>query len=81
MFIPTLEEMVKGKRVGIHPATDLWMRGARFGTVTGVAKCRGKDMLMVALDMVHLSHLINGGRPIMMGWEDVTFMADLGQDG
>ena len=23
-----------GDRVELHPATDLWMRGARFGTVT-----------------------------------------------
>ena len=22
-----------GKRVELHPATDLWMRGARFGVV------------------------------------------------
>ena len=23
----------KGDRVELHPATDLWMRGSRFGTV------------------------------------------------
>lgn len=27
-----------GQRVELHPACDLWMRGARFGTVHSVAK-------------------------------------------
>ena len=27
---------VAGDRVQLHPATDLWMRGARYGTVTKV---------------------------------------------
>jgi hypothetical protein len=26
-----------GDRVEIHPATDLWMMGARYGTVVGVS--------------------------------------------
>ena len=25
-----------GDRVEIHPGTDLWMRGARYGTVIGI---------------------------------------------
>lgn len=25
-----------GDRVELHPSTDLWMRGARFGTVTRI---------------------------------------------
>lgn len=72
MPIPTLEEMVRGQRVRLHPATDLWMRGARYGTVVGCAHHQGKDMLMVGLDG-------REGRPIMLAWQDVTFMADLGQ--
>mgnify|MGYP000882881904 CR=1 FL=1 len=71
---PSLESMVKGQRVGLHPATDLWMRGARFGTVTGTAISNGKDMLMVALDGEYRRQ-VNGGRAIMLGWEDVIFMA------
>lgn len=78
MPIPTLEEMVKGQRIQLHPATDLWMRGARYGTVVGCAHHQGQDMLMVCLDEEHRRQ-VNGGRPIMLGWEDVTFMADLGQ--
>ena len=36
----TVKDFVKGQRVEMHPATDLWMRGARFGTVTHVGKSR-----------------------------------------
>lgn len=27
------EELKPGDRIELHPATDLWVRGARFGTV------------------------------------------------
>ncbi len=27
-----------GERVQMHPGTDLWMRGARFGTVTMIRR-------------------------------------------
>lgn len=27
-------------RVQLHPATDMWMRGARFGTVQSIGKTR-----------------------------------------
>lgn len=27
-----------GDRIELHPACDLWMRGARFGTVTNVTR-------------------------------------------
>jgi hypothetical protein len=30
----------KGDRVQLHPATDGWMRGARFGTVTSITAPR-----------------------------------------
>lgn len=42
-----------GKRVEIHPACDLWMRGARFGTVTAV-----KDgVLLVRMDNARVRKL------------------------
>lgn len=28
--------IIPGKRVELHPATDAWMRGDRYGTVTKV---------------------------------------------
>ena len=34
----TTKDFAKGQRVEMHPATDLWMRGARYGTVTHVSK-------------------------------------------
>jgi len=27
-----------GQRVQLHPATDLWMRGDRYGTVTAIGR-------------------------------------------
>ena len=62
---PTLEEMVKGCRVEVHPGTDLWMMGARYGTVVGVAKIRGKEMLRVQMDRV------SQGRPKLLAWGDI----------
>lgn len=38
-----------GDRVELHPGTDLWMRGARFGEVVGVASTE-KDRVRVRLD-------------------------------
>ena len=37
-----------GTRVELHPACDLWMRGARFGTVISV----GRTLLRIQLDNV-----------------------------
>ena len=34
----TTADFCKGMRIEMHPATDLWMRGARYGTVTHVGK-------------------------------------------
>jgi hypothetical protein len=42
----TLADFKVGDRVELHPATDMWMRGARFGTVTKV----GRRWLHVRLD-------------------------------
>ena len=38
-----------GDRVEIHPATDLWMRGARYGTVVG-RSLTPADRVRVKLD-------------------------------
>lgn len=35
----------QGTRVQLHPATDLWMRGARFGEVIAVGRTTAKIML------------------------------------
>lgn len=40
-----------GDRVEIHPANDLWMRGARFGTVVGLS-LTSKDRVHVRLDRI-----------------------------
>ena len=40
-----------GDRVEIHPGTDLWMRGARFGTVVGMS-LTPKDRVHVELDRI-----------------------------
>lgn len=37
-----------GQRVQMHPATDAWMRGLRFGTVVRIV--RGKEKLAVLMD-------------------------------
>ena len=38
-----------GDRVELHPGTDLWARGARFGTVVGVS-LTPNDRVRVELD-------------------------------
>ena len=38
-----------GDRVELHPATDLWMRGARYGEVIGTRSTH-KDRVHVKLD-------------------------------
>jgi hypothetical protein len=41
-----INEIREGDRCELHPATDYWMRGARFGTVTKV----GRKWVSVRLD-------------------------------
>jgi hypothetical protein len=36
----TITDFKVGQRVELHPATDLWMRGARFATVIKVGTKR-----------------------------------------
>lgn len=43
-----------GDRVEIHPGTDLWMRGARYGTV--------KRLSMTPADRVHVEMDAKPGR-------------------
>ena len=45
------EEYGVGDRVEIHPGCDLWMRGARFGTVVGLSQTE-KDRVHVELDKI-----------------------------
>lgn len=45
----TLNDFTKGDRVELHPATDLWMRGARYGTVVGI----GRKVLRVSIDLLN----------------------------
>ena len=40
-----------GDRVELHPGTDLWMRGARYGTVVGMS-LTSKDRVRVEVDKV-----------------------------
>lgn len=51
-----------GDRVELHPACDLWMRGARYGTVVGrsLTPC---DRVRVRLDAIP-------GRILFAGSED-----------
>ena len=42
----TLKDFTVGMRVELHPGTDLWMRGARYGNVTKI----GRKVLHVKLD-------------------------------
>lgn len=42
----TTRDFKIGQRVQLHPATDLWMRGSRWGTVVAI----GKKLIRVRLD-------------------------------
>lgn len=43
------EPYTLGDRVELHPGTDLWLRGARYGTVEGVSLAPN-DRVHVRLD-------------------------------
>lgn len=43
-----LAETMIGQRIELHPSTDLWMRGARYGNIVGV--CRHPSFFNVKLD-------------------------------
>lgn len=40
-----------GDRVELHPGCDLWMQGARYGTVVGTS-LTSEDRVRVTLDML-----------------------------
>lgn len=40
-----------GDRVQLHPGTDMWMRGAKFGTVVGFS-LTPNDRVHVELDLI-----------------------------
>jgi len=40
-----------GDRVELHPASDLWMRGARYGVVTG-RSTTVRDRVRVRFDLI-----------------------------
>ena len=42
----TANEFTANERVQLHPATDLWMRGARWGTVKKI----GRTLVHVHVD-------------------------------
>ena len=42
----TIADFEANQRVELHPATDLWMRGARYGQVQAV----GRKLVSVKLD-------------------------------
>ncbi len=44
-------EYMIGDRVEIHPGTDLWMRGARFGVVVGMSATPA-DRVRVRMDKI-----------------------------
>lgn len=39
-----------GSRVELHPACDLWMRGARFGNVHSIKEDNGTTVALVRMD-------------------------------
>ena len=44
----TLRDFRIGQRVQMHPATDLWMQGARYGNVVNI----GRKYVAVRLDCI-----------------------------
>jgi hypothetical protein len=47
----TAQTFAVGDRVELHPGTDMWMRGARFGTVVG-RSLTSQDAIRVELDRI-----------------------------
>lgn len=41
----------RGDRVELHPGTDLWMRGARYGVVRGIVDTK-RDQVRIELDKI-----------------------------
>jgi hypothetical protein len=60
MSDPKLSDFQVNDRIEFHPATDMWMRGARFGTVVKI----GRKLLTV-----HVDHL---GRTVRVAPENIN---------
>lgn len=43
-------ELQVGQWIELHPACDLWMRGAKFGTITKIANDNGTPVALVRMD-------------------------------
>jgi len=52
-----LGDFREGMRIEMHPVTDFWLAGARYGTVTMV----GRQKVLVTLDKVPGEHAISLG--------------------
>lgn len=61
---PRVRDFKVGDRVEMHPATDLWMRGARFGNVVKV----GRTRVHVKLDKLP--------RPVEVAPSDLQHVSD-----
>lgn len=57
-----IEHFREGQRIELHPASDLWMAGARYGTVVRI----GTKKVEVSLDKLTGLHHIPPGmlRPV-----------------
>jgi hypothetical protein len=57
-----IEHFREGMRIEMHPVTDFWMAGARYGTVVWV----GREKIHVMLDRMDGVHAVSPGllRPV-----------------
>ena len=57
----SLQKEMIGKRVQLHPATDAWMQGDRYGRITGLGKAlpNGERPYRVKLDVSGRSRLFH----------------------
>jgi hypothetical protein len=60
-YLTSPADFLIGERVELHPATDLWMMGARFGTVIKVTRTKvhvkldaGRTVRMSPTDLAHV---------------------------
>ena len=59
-YLTSPADFIAGERVQLHPATDLWMSGAKYGTVVKTTRTRVHVRLdigrTVALAPTNLAH-------------------------
>lgn len=60
-YLTNPADFIAGERVRLHPATDLWMSGAKFGAVVKVTRTRVHVRLdvgrTVAMSPNNLAHV------------------------